>query len=525
MKKLLFLLLFFSFSFAIKDFLLKPQYNNTLYKIIRINSLYPQDLNTTITGDSKNVFFYKGHFRVIVGKDYNNSEIINFANNLLNIANYVWQKEVVDFGFKPPRNSNKYYIDIYVGNTDAYNPEIGDVVIPDYYCGYTVAYSNKTPYFVINPEMNLSLIKVTIAHEFFHTIQYAYGLDEVNDNIWRENIWFLEASAVMMEDEVYDSINDYINYLKDYLDNTNYPINYSDGEIEYGKVLFAKYIVKKYGIKKIKKIFEDYETNETILDDLKKEFNFDNLMLGYAKCLANEEECFKDGKLFPKVKFVSEQDYDDIYYYGVEFVNNGANNYLCSSNKEYLQEDFRGNLNRVININKNGLILINKQKEAIPVNFSENNNYKNFELKKGWNLVGNIFDKDLNVSKLNGIIIWVYRDGKYKAYSNIKDLENEIKKLGYEMDSKTILKNEGFWVYFDRDVNLSIDDYNLSNNNIYLKNGWQIISFSSAFEPKYINAKIIWGYDDNWSYYSNEYDFNISKMKILTPAQGYFILK
>ena len=55
-----------------------------------------------------------------------------------------------------------------------------------------------------------------------------------------------------------------------------------------------------------------------------------------------------------------------------------------------------------------------------------------------------------------------------------------------------IQKGEGFWGYSDRDVNLSIDNYNLSNNNISLKNGWQIISFSSAFEPKYINAKIIW---------------------------------
>ena len=111
---------------------------------------------------------------------------------------------------------------------------------------------------------------------------------------------------------------------------------------------------------------------------------------------------------------------------------------------------------------------------------------------------------------------------KWRAYFSNQSIN--LSKYGI-VPLINIQKGEGFWGYSDRDVNLSIDDYNLSNNNISLKNGWQIISFSSAFEPKYINAKIIWGYDNNWSYYSNKYDFNISKMKILTLAQGYFILK
>ena len=525
MKFLIFFFLSFSLSFAVKDFIIKPNYNqNVLYKIIS-NIFYPEKLDQSIQNDNKNIFFYKGHFRVIIGKDYNSSDTIKqLANNLLDIANYVWNKEIVDFGFRLPRNSNKYYIDIYIGNTDAYNPEVGNITIPSDYCGYATAYTNKTPYFVINPDMDLNIIKVTIAHEFFHTVQYAYGFDEVNDDIWKKNIWFLEATAVMMEDEVYDNVNDYINYLYDYLNNTNDPLTYSDGNIEYGKVLFAKYIEEKYGIEKIKKIFKNYETNETILDDLRKEFNFDNLMLGYAKCLANKSSCFKDGKLFPNIKYFSQSDVDRIYYYGIAFIKSGSNNYLNSSNNEYLQEDFNGTLFKKIDINKNGLIVINKQQDFLPINFTEKNNYLNLKIKKGWNLISNIFANKLNLTKLNGIIFWIYRNGKYKAYSNIENLEKEIIKLGYEVDNKNISQNEGFWVYSDKDINLSFSGSNLADNNVSLKNGWQIVGFSSAFNPKYLNAKIIWEYDENWSYYGDE-DINLSKIDYIKVNKGYFILK
>jgi len=65
---------------------------------------------------------------------------------------------------------------------------------------------------------------------------------EVLKDVFRgSHIWFLEASAVMMEDEVYDNVNDYVNYLKYYVNKTNLPIEYHNSDREYGKVLFAKF--------------------------------------------------------------------------------------------------------------------------------------------------------------------------------------------------------------------------------------------------------------------------------------------
>jgi len=370
--------------------------------------------------------------------------------------------------------------------------------------------------------MSLKILKVTLAHEFFHTIQYAYGLDEVNDTIWSKNIWFLEATATMMEDEVFNDVNDYVNYLPQYLNNTYYPIDYANGGIEYGKVLFAKFIKEKYGIDKIKKIFEDYEKNETILDDLKKEFNFDKLMLNYASCLINKDSCFKEGESYTKVKKFTQTDNKNIYYYGILFIDKGNKNYLNSINNQYLQEDFNGTLNRIVDINKSGLILINRQKDILKENITLNNKL-NLQIKKGWNLVSNIFATELNLSNFDGLI-WVYRNGKYRAYSNINAYKQAIKKDNLEIENKKIFPNEGFWVYSNRDYNLTLNYSKLIDNNLTLKSGWQIVGFSSAFKPKYIDAKIIWQYDKSWKVYSKTYDLNYTKFDIFTPQKGYFIL-
>jgi hypothetical protein len=523
MKKLVSFLLGINLLFAVNDYLSKPSKN--LFRILySIDTVYPESLDSHIESDSHNVFKYSGHFRVIFGKEYNNSIITNnLADKILNISNYVWQKEIVNFGFKPPRNSDYYYIDIYIANKNSYNPETGYISIPSYYAGYASFYSNGTPYFIINPDNGDDINEVTIAHEFFHTIQYAYDLDSVSQDIWNKNVWFLEATAVMMEDEVYDNVNDYFNYLPYYLNYTNYPLEYYNRGIEYGKVLFAKFIKEKFGLEKIKKIFEDYETNETILDDLQKEFDFNKLMLDFGKCLANLHTCFEEGENYPNIKYYSENNLANIGKYGILFLNEGNQSYLASVNNQYLQEDFNGNFNKKININENGLIVINKQNDTMNSNILLKNNFSGIKIKKGWNLISNIFANELNLTTMEGIIFWVYRNGKYQAYSNLTTFKKAIHNINVEMENDFINKNEGFWVYSNKDVNVGINKIELADNNITLQNGWQIVGFSSAFEPKYINAKIIWEYDKNWSYYSEYEDLNYSKIKIMSPLKGYFI--
>ena len=84
----------------------------------------------------------------------------------------------------------------------------------------------------------LENIKVTAAHEYFHAIQFGY-------DGW-EKPWLLEASAIWMEEEIYDEINDCYQYMKDWF---KYPHKSLDesGFHWYGSFIFFEYIEQHMG--------------------------------------------------------------------------------------------------------------------------------------------------------------------------------------------------------------------------------------------------------------------------------------
>jgi hypothetical protein len=81
--------------------------------------------------------------------------------------------------------------------------------------------------------------QVTLAHEYFHAVQFAYDADEAS--------WFLEATATWAEDEVYDSVNDNWNYLPDgQMGEPRIPLNFFGGFVHYGNWIFFRYLTEKY---------------------------------------------------------------------------------------------------------------------------------------------------------------------------------------------------------------------------------------------------------------------------------------
>ncbi len=542
------LILFLSSQlFAIKDILFKIEYQDAnsstkLLYSINSNSSYPLSLNSNIQNDSKNIFAYQGHFRVIYGINYQNSSSTKeLAKDILYIANQVWQKEVNEFGFKHPLNSDNNYIDIYIANTDAYNPQLNSYIsIGSSYAGYATSYRDKTPFFVINPDMSLDTQKVTIAHEFFHTIQYAYGLDMVNDDIWYKNIWFLEASAVMMEDEVFDDIDDYIKFLPYYLNNTQKNITFYNGFIEYGKMIFAKFLKETYGIEFIKKIFENYNYTQTILQDIKDTYlkiyhkNFNELYIKYATCLAKIHTCLKDSYMYPQTKTFRLKDSIDEGYYGLMLFNDIAKKYLISSNPQYLQTDFDAKSNISEDINKSGLIVINPLEKNINTNLLYHNQQDKLELKKGWNLISNITEHKISLDKIlkKDDIAWIYKNNLYQAYGIDNIYDKTLIKLNIPKAPSYIDTGEGCWIYKQKDENITIDTLDqvkLKGFHFEDNKDWQLISLSSsAFDPQTLNIPIIiWHYDNEkneWCYFSNIYkNLPFKKIELILPQMGYFL--
>ena len=83
--------------------------------------------------------------------------------------------------------------------TDADGPVVGSAWYA--YCGFDNDYASS-PW--LDPT---SLLQVTVAHEYFHAVQFAY--DAADDG------WLMESTATAMEDELYDDVNDnafFLNY-------------------------------------------------------------------------------------------------------------------------------------------------------------------------------------------------------------------------------------------------------------------------------------------------------------------------
>jgi hypothetical protein len=170
---------------------------------------------------------------------------------------YIWNRELSAMGWlRPPSDEsvdeNADY-DVYVEDMDYYG-----YADPEGYArqGSTIGDNENSPgvmeinavysYLALEndydgfPNTPLYNIQVTAAHEFNHAIQFGY-------DVWEE-AWLMEATAVWMEDEVYDDVNDNLQFLPDYLNN---PDTCMASEIPglhwYGSWIFPRYISEHHG--------------------------------------------------------------------------------------------------------------------------------------------------------------------------------------------------------------------------------------------------------------------------------------
>ena len=82
-------------------------------------------------------------------------------------------------------------------------------------------------------------LKVTIAHEYFHAVQFGYDI--------AEDSWFLEATAAWVEDEMYDGVDDNLQYLRQSpLRLPRVPMDTFGGSFHYGTWIFFRYLSEKY---------------------------------------------------------------------------------------------------------------------------------------------------------------------------------------------------------------------------------------------------------------------------------------
>ena len=85
----------------------------------------------------------------------------------------------------------------------------------------------------------LENLQVTLAHEYFHATQFAY--DAFDDG------WAMEATAAWVEDEVYDGVDDNVQYLNDSpITDRKRSIDKFGGLFHYGVWIFFRYLTEKF---------------------------------------------------------------------------------------------------------------------------------------------------------------------------------------------------------------------------------------------------------------------------------------
>ena len=81
-------------------------------------------------------------------------------------------------------------------------------------------------------------LEVTLAHEYNHILQFGYDA--------YQDAWFAESSAVWMEDQVYNGIDDYLRYVRRWVKRYDTPLT-ANSIKEYGSAVWNKWLARRYG--------------------------------------------------------------------------------------------------------------------------------------------------------------------------------------------------------------------------------------------------------------------------------------
>jgi hypothetical protein len=183
--------------------------------------------------------------------DSNGDGVPDFVDRVQKVTEHVYSVENEKLGWRDPK------CDGYEGGgnckTDIYLDEIGGALfgyaapdkgqaskahrLPRHLHGYLVLDNDYAPSEFPGTTSEHDL-EVTVAHEYNHILQFGY--DAYQDS------WFAESTAVWMEDQVYNGINDYLRYVRRWVKRFDTPLTTSSIK-EYGSAVWNKWLTRQYG--------------------------------------------------------------------------------------------------------------------------------------------------------------------------------------------------------------------------------------------------------------------------------------
>lgn len=266
------------------------------------------------------------HFRIIWGKNYMTSDpdwidpdqegprpptwIEELANALENAYTIL-----VNLGFSTPYGVAQYYLDVYVANTGVVVEGVPITLSSDYYAYTDIDTDFSVAYFVFNHDFSahtdreIPVLRATAAHELFHAIQRVdYPWDDeilIPDERFDREAWWLESTATWIEEICEPDSDDYIQYIKKFLETPSESLTGSNGKHEYGAAMFAGYLWLKKGGPELWQdiLIAQFEKGvESAVNDAlvaRKQGTFKESVAEFWTLAAHPEDTWPDGALYP----------------------------------------------------------------------------------------------------------------------------------------------------------------------------------------------------------------------------------
>jgi hypothetical protein len=197
--------------------------------------------------------------------DTDGNGIPDYVDRVLAIADHVHAVENVRLGWREPQSDGALggehgKTDIYLtdlagedvfGYSATDRGQIGiDGRAARHQSAYLVLDNDYEPFEFPGTEPGRDL-KVTIAHEYDHILQYGYDAAAVD-----RARWFAESSAVWMEDQAYNGIDDYLRYVRGWVKHPETPLT-ADTFKEYGSAVWNEWLAHHYGPRIIREAWVD----------------------------------------------------------------------------------------------------------------------------------------------------------------------------------------------------------------------------------------------------------------------------
>jgi hypothetical protein len=248
---------------------LGPEFGRSLAKV-----LARPRLQTSVVTPS-------GHFRVhystsgrdsVDTTDDDGNGIPDYVDITVSVLDSVWRLQIDDLGYVVPKSDegagggDEY--DVYIremgrGGTIYYGtttPEDGRNNTTASYINVDnnftdPAYGLPTACFGIRGTRELAALRVTIAHEFFHALQFSYYQGG-------DGRWWQEASATWMEDVAFTEEDDYLQYLCSFILSPSRSVNggstlHTDNHV-YGASVFAHFLDQRYHRDLVRRVWEEF---------------------------------------------------------------------------------------------------------------------------------------------------------------------------------------------------------------------------------------------------------------------------